>query len=278
LSFFLNIVLNPLFIFGYSFIPAMGMKGIAIATILSQIIGFLILLNKIIKSSKLKGLKIKYFYPNIYILKNIFFQSAPITVALFMIAIGNFIILVYISIYGEYAAAGFGSATRFEQILLLPILGLNTAIISIIGQNFGAKQFSRVKESYKQAIFYGVILMIFSGMIIYFSANKIVSIFSEDKSVIEFGSIYLKISAFIFPAYPIYFITNGFFMAIKKSNYSMYFNIIRNVFLPLPTILLANFIGASFNSFFWCYGFFNWVFALSLLTYIHFYFKKVLQS
>ena len=120
--------------------------------------------------------------------------------------------------------------------------------------------------------------MIFSGMIIYFSANKIVSIFSEDKSVIEFGSIYLKISAFIFPAYPIYFITNGFFMAIKKSNYSMYFNIIRNVFLPLPTILLANFIGVSFNSFFWCYGFFNWVFALSLLTYIHFYFKKVLQS
>ena len=278
LSFFLNIVLNPLFIFGYSFIPAMGMKGIAIATILSQIIGFLILLNKIIKSSKLKGLKIKYFYPNIYILKNIFFQSAPISVALFMIAIGNFIILVYISIYGEYAAAGFGSATRFEQILLLPILGLNTAIISIIGQNFGAKQFSRVKESYKQAIFYGVILMIFSGMIIYFSANKIVSIFSEDKSVIEFGSIYLKISAFIFPAYPIYFITNGFFMAIKKSNYSMYFNIIRNVFLPLPTILLANFIGASFNSFFWCYGFFNWVFALSLLTYIRFYYKKGLQS
>ena len=71
-----------------------------------------------------------------------------------MISIGNLIILWYISIFGEFATAGYGSATRFEQILLLPVLGLNTAIISIVAQNFGAKKFSRVKQSYYYAIFY----------------------------------------------------------------------------------------------------------------------------
>ncbi len=112
--------------------------------------------------------------------------------------------LAYIGVFGEYATAGYGSAARFEQILLLPVLGLNTAIISIIGQNFGAKNFLRVKESYFKAVTYGFILMIISGLIIFISADKIVSIFSDNLEVIDYGSSYLKISALIFPAYPIF--------------------------------------------------------------------------
>ena len=80
-----------------------------------------------------------------------------------MISIGNLIILWYISNFGEFATAGYGSAARFEQILLLPVLGLNTAIISIIGQNFGAQQFERINQSYFLAIIYGFIVMIIAG-------------------------------------------------------------------------------------------------------------------
>ena len=239
LSFFLNIILNPLFIFGYGFIPAMGISGIGVATIVAQFIGLLIIFNKIIKSRRLIKLSINNFYPKVYLLKNLFFQSAPISAALLLISVANFIIFTYIGVYGEYATAGYGSAVRFEQILLLPVLGLNTAIISIIGQNFGAKNFIRVKESYFKAVKYGFILMIISGLVIFLSADKIVNIFSDNLSVISFGTTYLKISALIFPAYPIFFISNGFFMAIKKSTYSMYLNIIRNVILFIPTIFVA---------------------------------------
>ena len=219
LSFFLNIILNPLFIFGYGFIPAMGISGIGVATIVAQFVGLLIVFNKIIKSRRLINLSINNFYPKVYLLKNLFFQSAPIFAALLLISVANFIIFTYIGVYGEYATAGYGSAVRFEQILLLPVLGLNTAIISIIGQNFGAKNFIRVKESYFKAVKYGFILMIISGLVIFLSADKIVNIFSDNLSVISFGTTYLKISALIFPAYPIFFISNGFFMAIKKSTY-----------------------------------------------------------
>ena len=159
LSFFLNIILNPLFIFGYGFIPAMGISGIGVATIVAQFVGLLIIFNKIIKSRRLINLSINNFYPKVYLLKNLFFQSAPISAALLLISVANFIIFTYIGVYGEYATAGYGSAVRFEQILLLPVLGLNTAIISIIGQNFGAKNFIRVKESYFKAVKYGFILM-----------------------------------------------------------------------------------------------------------------------
>ena len=277
LSFFLNIGLNPLFIFGYGFIPAMGIAGIGVATIVAQFVGFLIIFSKVIKSSRIKNITTKYFYPKVYLLRNLFYQSAPISAALLLISVGNFIILTYIGVFGEYAIAGYGSAARFEQILLLPVLGLNTAIISIIGQNFGAKNFLRVKESYFKAVIYGFILMIISGSIIFVSADKIVSIFSDNPSVISFGITYLKISALIFPAYPIFFISNGFFMAIKKSSYSMYLNIIRNVILPIPTIIVAIMFDGSFQTFFWSYCFFNWLYVLCLFTFVSAYIKRNLN-
>jgi len=277
LSFFLNIILNPLFIFGFGFIPAMGIVGIGVATIVAQFVGLLIIFNKIIKSSRIKDISIKYFYPKVYLLKNLFFQSAPITAALLLISVGNFIIFAYIGVFGEYATAGYGSAARFEQILLLPVLGLNTAIISIIGQNFGAKNFSRVKESYFKAVMYGFTLMLISGLIIFLSADKIVSIFSNNQDVISFGTTYLKISALIFPAYPIFFISNGFFMAIKKSTYSMYLNIIRNVILFVPTIIIAKMFDGSFQTFFWSYCFFNWIYVLCLFAFVSAYIKRNLN-
>ena len=277
LSFFLNIILNPLFIFGFGFIPAMGIVGIGVATIVAQFVGLLIIFNKIIKSSRIKDISIKYFYPKVYLLKNLFFQSAPISAALLLISVGNFIIFAYIGVFGEYATAGYGSAARFEQILLLPVLGLNTAIISIIGQNFGAKNFSRVKESYFKAVMYGFTLMLISGLIIFLSADKIVSIFSNNQDVISFGTTYLKISALIFPAYPIFFISNGFFMAIKKSTYSMYLNIIRNVILFVPTIIMAKMFDGSFQTFFWSYCFFNWIYVLCLFAFVSAYIKRNLN-
>ena len=277
LSFFLNIILNPLFIFGFGFIPAMGISGIGVATIVAQFVGLLIIFYKTIKSSRIKNISTKYFYPKLYLLKNLLFQSAPISAALLLISVGNFIILAYIGVFGEYATAGYGSAARFEQILLLPVLGLNTAIISIIGQNFGAKNFLRVKESYFKAVMYGFTLMVISGLIIFLSADKIVSIFSDNPNVISFGTTYLKISALIFPAYPVFFISNGFFMAIRKSNYSMYLNIIRNVILFIPTIIITKMLDESFQTFFWSYCFFNWLYVLCLFAFVRAYIKRNLN-
>jgi len=278
LSFFLNILLNPLFIFGFGPIPAFGISGIGIATIVAQSVGLIIIFFKVSKSIRIKDISPKDFNINFNTLTSLFFQSAPISAALLLISVGNFIILSFIGVFGEFATAGYGSAARFEQILLLPVLGLNTAIISIIGQNFGSKNYLRIKESYFKAVLYGFAIMIISGLIIFVFADRIVSIFSDNQEVINYGSSYLKISALIFPAYPIFFISNGFFMAIKKSSYSMYLNIIRNVILPIPTILVAQSIDGGFNTFFWSYCFFNWLYVICLFIYVTSYIRKNLHQ
>ena len=205
LSFLLNILLNPIFIFGFLFIPAFGVKGIGIATIISQFVSFIIILFNVLKNPRVLKITNEFLLPKFIYFKNIFFQSMPITISICGYALAAAIIFTYVGQSGEYAVAGYGVGTRIEQVVLLPILGINTAIISIIAQNYGAKNFDRIKQCYFTAIQYAFVIMLTSGIIVFILAGFITSIFSSDPEVIEYGKRYLKISAFVLPAYPVFF-------------------------------------------------------------------------
>ena len=278
LSFFINLILNPVLIFGLFFFPALGFKGIAISTIISQLVAFFIILLKVLKNSRIKEITKENLVPKIFYFINIFFTAMPIIVSIFAYSITATIVLKYVGISGEYAVAGYGAGTRIEQVVLLPILGINTAIISIIAQNFGAKNFERVKETYFTSIKYSFLIMIISGTILYISSDLIMSFFSNDQIVIEFGSRYLKICSFILPAYPIFFLSNGMFMAIKKAEYAMISNLFRNGFNPLVVFFLASYINASFENFFWIWAVVNWIFSGIYLSILIFYIKAKLEK
>ena len=271
IAFFLNIFLNPILIFGFWFIPAFGMKGIGIATLIAQLVSLIIIFNKVLKSKLIKDLIINNFIPKIYYFKNIFFQSMPIIISICGYSVASAIVFKYAGLSGEYAAAGYGAGTRIEQVVLLPILGINTAIITIIAQNFGAKNILRIKQTYITAIKYAFIIMIISSLFVYLLAEIITGLFSNDLNVIEFGKLYLQISAFVLPAYPIFFLSNGFFMALKKSENALVANIFRNVIFPFLVFYTAIYYNSDFTNFFWLWVFYNWIFSLSYLGYTLFY-------
>ena len=278
LSFLLNIILNPILIFGFLFIPAMGMMGIGLSTIIAQLIAFLIILFKVLQNPRVKKITIEYFNVKFIFLKNIFFQSMPISIAICGYAVAATFIFTYVGQTSELAVAGYGAATRIEQVVLLPILGINTAIISIIAQNFGANNFDRVKETYFVSIKYGLILMVFSGILVYLTADIVPRFFSSNEVVLEYGRRYLKIAAFILPAYPIFFLSNGFFMGLKKSNYAMCNNMMRNVLVPICVFYLAKYLSADFDTFFWLWFVFQWTLSILLFTYVSYYIKKKLDK
>ncbi len=278
LSFLLNIILNPILIFGFLFIPAFGVKGIGIATIVSQLVSFLVILFKVLKNERVRKITSEYLIPKFLFFKNIFFQSMPISVSICGYALAAAIIFTYVGQSGEYAVAGYGVGTRIEQVVLLPILGINTAIISIIAQNYGANNLVRIKETYFTAIKYAFIIMITAGTLVFLSASVITSFFSSDPEVIEYGKRYLKISAFVLPAYPVFFLSNGFFMALKKSENAMISNFFRNVLNPIAVFYIAKYINASFETFFWLWVGINWFFSISYFFIIIYYFKIKLNK
>lgn len=277
-SFFLNIILNPIFIFGFLFIPPLGITGIGIATLIAQFVSLLVILIKILNNQRIKQITLDHFKAKFFFLKNIFFQSMPITIAILGYSIAATVVFTYVGLFGEYAVAGYGSATRIEQVVLLPILGINTAIISIIAQNIGAKYYDRVEQSYFTSIKYGLFIMLIAGVVIFISADIVPKFFSSNPDVIMHGSMYLKISAFILPAYPIFFLSNGFFMALKKSEKAMVNNIARNVIVPVLSFYIAKYLNADFKTFFYIWAIFQWLISLMLLFYVKYYIKHKLAN
>ena len=262
----LNIILNPIFIFGLFFIPAFGIAGLAISTILIQLVACIYLYLKVNKTELKIILNISNFLIRRNFLLNVFNQCMPITMALFLVATGSYILLSFISVFGDQAVAGYGAAVRFEHLFSLPVIGLNTAVISIAGQNFGARRYDRIKDVYSKAIIIGVLIMCISGIILFITSEQIIQIFSGDLEVIKYGSTYLKIAAFIGPIYPVFFISHALFTSLKKTFLIFYSNLFRMVILPFIIVwVILNIKGGYFHDIFYGLLIMNWVFGLIML-------------
>ncbi len=278
-SFFLNIFLNPLFIWGYGFIPGFGISGLAIATVISQLIGTIYLAYKVNNCKVREYLKIECFIPKFQFLKSLTNQAVPVMFSMLFIGVGIFNILYFIGKFGDLATAGYGAALRIEQVFLLPVIGLNTAVLSIGGQNFGAKAYDRIRELYTKALFFGVSFMILAGIIIFLGAEFFVSLFTDNQEAIKHGAIYLKVAAFIGPIYPSFFITTAVFQAIKKPLYSLYLSILRLSAFPFLSLwYVINIRGGDYKDIFYTILVTNWVMGIALLIFIGYFLNNVFKQ
>lgn len=233
LGFFLNLVLDPWFLYGGFGLPAMGIAGIAWATVAIQALGSFILLGVVFKKGYLEKCKPSIFIPDAKVFREILHQGLPASFNMMSVALGFFVITYYLQFYGDKAVAAFGVGTRIEQIALLPAIGINAAIISIVGQNNGAKKYERIQETIKTGLLYGLGLITFMSLFIYFFAPQLVGLFTSDEEVIKIGTHYIKIMAFIQWAYVMTFIHLGFLQAVKKPWYGFAESLVRKIILPL---------------------------------------------
>ena len=265
ITFFLNLVLNPIFIYGLYFIPAMGIKGIALATLCSQLFGLIYIILKVNKTNLKKFLNLECFIPKYNLQKEILSQTIPATISMMLIGLGVFVLLFYVSTYGDYSAGGYGAAIRFEQLFLLPVLGLNASTLALVGQNFGAMNFVRIHETYTRSIFYGTLFMGICGLFVFFSSDYIMYFFSDNDEIIFYGSTYLKIAAFAGPCYPIFFISSALLQGLKKPNYQMVINLMRMVILPVCGLSVAVlYLQVNFTTMFLVVLTINYVFAAAV--------------
>ena len=278
ISFFLNIVLNPLFIFGYGIIPAFGIAGLALSTLIAQSIGVLYLVYKVYCCKLKKFLYLECFIPKINLLINILKQSVPIMFTMLMIMFGIFNIFYFVGQFGDLATAGYGTAVRIEQVLLLPVIGLNTAVLSIAGQNYGARNYDRIKEVYGKALMFGFGFMVIAGVVIYYSSSLVISLFTTDSEVINSGVLYLKVAALIGPIYPVFFITSALFQAVKLAIYSLYMTIMRLTLMPFLSLWsVINIRGGEYQDIFYTIMATNWFMGIAVLCFIPFFLRKKLK-
>ena len=228
-GFFANIALNPLFIYGFLFIPAMGIKGIALATVLIQCINMVYLFNKVLKTKLIHFERLDYFLPHKKLYMNILRQGLPASLNMLAMAIGSLLIVYFVSHYGIYAVAGYGIGFRVEQLMLLPALGLSTAVLTLVSNNYGAKQYERVKETLYCALKYGFYICLFGVGFLYIFGEFIIKQFDDDAQVIHYAIEYLLIEVWIFFAFLILFICGATLQGIKQPKMIFYVALYRQI-------------------------------------------------
>lgn len=239
----INIILDPILIFGLLGMPKMGVAGAAAATVIGQCIAGCIGLFLNIKKNHEIHIKFKGFRPDGEIIKNIYIVGVP---SIIMQSIGS--IMTYgmnqiLIAFTSTATAVFGVYFKLQSFIFMPVFGLNNGIIPIIAYNFGAKQKDRMVKTIKLGIAYAVSIMLIGVVIFQFMPEQMLRLFEASESMIEIGVPALRIISthFLLAGYCI--ICGTVFQAVGKAFYSLIVSLCRQLLVLLPVAYILAKVG-----------------------------------
>jgi len=233
-GFFANLVLDPWFLFGGFGLPAMGIAGIAWATVVIQFFSAMFMISMVIGRGLLHVPAISVFIPNPAVYAEIGRQAVPACFNILSVAMGFFVTTFYLKTYGAPTVAAFGVTTRIEQICLLPTIGLYASIMAIVGQNNGAKNYDRIRETMKLCNRLGFGISLTISLLMWIFARQLMTIFTRDAEVISIGVGCLRIIMLVQWSYVMTSTHLAMLQAVKRPMYGFFESILRKVLLPLP--------------------------------------------
>lgn len=239
----INIILDPIFIFGYFGVPKMGVAGAAIATVIGQIVAGTIALVINIKKNDEIQLKVKGFRPDGKTIARIYEVGIP---SIIMQAIGS--VMTYgmnriLIIFSSTAVAVFGVYFKLQSFIFMPVFGLNNGMVPIIAYNYGAGKKDRLIKTLKLSIIYAVGLMLLGVIIFQLFPAPLFALFDASETMLAIGIPALRIISlsFIFAGFCI--VCGSLFQALGNGVYSMVVSIARQLLVLLPVAYLLSLSG-----------------------------------
>lgn len=241
----LNLILNPILMFGFGW----GVAGLAIATGIIKVITAIYLLKKIGQATQSLTPRPQFSFTEwMPLLK----QVLPASFNMLSVILGSFVTVAIIGRFGSDHVAGYSVGLRLEQLLLLPALGMNSAVMAIAGQNFGAGEFDRVRQTYYSGLKIGLLIAAVSIPIMIFLSPLLMTMFTEEDPIIATGTAYLRIDAIAFYAYVVLFLTTATLQSIKQPVFPMALSLARHLLVPVSiNILLVVYFGFPMLSVFY---------------------------
>ncbi len=237
----INCILDPIFIFGFGPIAAMGVKGAAVATLCAYIIGFFggIYALTILKKLLPERLHMDEFKDS---LRRLVVIAIPAGLANIIMPLTNAIIVALVAKFGTEAVAAYGVVSRVEALAFLAIIALGVGMAPIIGQNWGAKNYSRVHDTIRMAINFNFIWSFAVAIILGIFALPIAGIFSDDPIVIYYAKLFFWIVPFSYAFGNLVFGWSSSFNAIGQPKRSLVMIFVKAFVLTIPAV----FIGSHF--------------------------------
>ncbi len=238
-----NIVLDPILIFGYFGMPKMGVAGAAVATVIGQCVAAVLAVIMNVKINKEIHVGMKGFKPSGRVIRQIYMIGIP---SIIMQAIGS--VMTYgmnriLITFTDTATAVFGVYFKLQSFFFMPIFGLNNGMVPIIAYNYGAGNKGRVIKTMKLAIGYAVVIMALGVVVMQCIPDKLLLLFEASETMLAIGVPALRIISvhFVVAAYCI--VTGSVFQALGYAWYSMINSICRQLVVLLPAAWLLSLTG-----------------------------------
>lgn len=246
----INIILDPILIFGYFGLPRMEVAGAAVATVIGQIVAFVLAVIMNLRNNPEVQLKLKGFRPDRRLIGRILAIGVP---SIIMVAIGslmNYSFNLVLDSYnaltpglGETGKTVFGAYFKLQSFIFMPIFGINNAVLAIAAFNYGANQPKRIMQVIRCGALSAACLMLVGMAAFQFLPGTLLGFFNPDAQMLEVGVTALRIMClpFIFAGPCIIF--SGVFQALGKSMYSMLVSIARQLVVLIPAAYLFSLSG-----------------------------------
>ena len=242
----INIIFDPIFIFGLLGFPKMGIIGAAVATIFGQTVAMLMALYFNIKKNHEVRFAIKKFAVHFKTIANIYEIGFP---SIVMQSTASFMIFQLNNLLASFsttATAVLGVYFKLQSFVVLPVFGLNNSVISIVSYNYGAGKIKRLLKAVKLANIYAFGIM-FAGFVLCQTLPvPILKLFDASDNMLSIGIPALRIISFAFLIAPFSIVSSGTFQALGKGIFSLIVSLIRQLIVILPlSYLLAGIMGIN---------------------------------
>lgn len=249
----LNIILDPIMIFGYCGMPALGVKGAAIATVIGQCVAFIIALIFNIKVNKEVNIRIsKIFKPQLQEIIKIYEIGIP---SIIMTSITSFLTVgmnLILKKFSEDAITVFGVYFKLNSFVFMPVFGLNNGMVPILSYNYGAKKHDRIIKTVRLGMSCAVIYMLAGLAVFEIMPDKLLMIFSASENVMNIGVTALRIIALSFIFAGIGIVSSTVFQSIGNPLHSLLISVLRQLVIILPVAYLLSLTG-SVSNVWWSY-------------------------
>lgn len=236
-----NIILDPIFIFGFGFIPSMGIMGAAIATVLGQLVEMILSVFVILKKDHIVKINFKNFKLDGKTVKDIYSVGFP---SIIMQAISSVMVVFMNTIlagFTQTAVAVFGVYYKLQSFIFMPVFGLTSGIMPIMGYNYGARKKKRLISTLKIGTIIAFFIMLIGFLIFWIFTEQMLSIFEASDTMIKIGVPALRIISLCFMPAAIGITFSTAFQALGKGVYSLIGSALRQLVVLVPAaFLLAN--------------------------------------
>lgn len=233
-----NVVLDPALMFGWFGLPALGLAGIAWASLIVFALTCAYLAWALRGSVFLRRRSLAYFRPRPRMVAHVVSQSAAPTVNMLAIGVCFSVLIGFLAEIDPKAVAGYGIALRLEQIALLALTGLNVALLAVASRNYGANNLRRVGASYVTALRYGYAVSAAGAVVFLVLGWPLLWLFNDDPEVVAGGYLYLVCAAASAPLYNTILAGNSVLQSVGRPGPIAWAGALRLVVLPPPLIWL----------------------------------------